>query len=67
MNAPCDSECGQFIRDFYAEHDIEVFATTARPVVWTPYDTLNMVCPHGVTWFAQPTSEQIVKWQEAGA
>ena len=45
---------------------LELVVSTAVPLTPSPYDYNPMRCPHGVTFYMQPTNEQIVRWREAG-
>lgn len=40
----------------------EVTVSTARPLVQGPYELAGFECPHGVEYWAEPTSEQIADW-----
>lgn len=59
-------KCAATIRDFLEAEGIDAIVTTEPLLFETPYESLNMACPHGVTFYTQPTSEQIAKWIEAG-
>jgi hypothetical protein len=60
------SACAQYIRDWFAEQDTDVTVSTARPLVATPYTQPGMTCPHGTTFWMEPTSEQIAQWARDG-
>jgi hypothetical protein len=40
--------------------------TAIPPIVPSPYEPLNLTCPHGVAYYAEPTSEQIAQWAADG-
>lgn len=63
----CDSECGELLRRQFGEEGIDAHVTHVPPLFQSPYENLNMRCPHGVLWYTTPTSEQIVKFLEDGA
>lgn len=65
-NAACDAECGQFIRDYFADNDTEVVVSSLPRLVPSPYEDLGMTCPHGVTWHTEPTSDQQARWAREG-
>jgi hypothetical protein len=46
--------------------DIEVHVTTVPPIFGSPYDTLDMRCPHGVIWHMEPTTDQQAQWARDG-
>lgn len=42
--------------------DLDVTITTTPPMVRGPYTIDGFTCPHGVTFWIEPTSEQIAEW-----
>ena len=62
----CAAGCGELVRRGLADQGIEAHVTHIPPLQPTPYEPLNMRCPHGILWFTAPTSEQIAKWVEEG-
>lgn len=58
--------CDKEVRDRLAEMGVEAHVTSEPPVIPSPYEDLGMRCPHGVRWYAEPTSEQIAKWADEG-
>lgn len=66
MNEPT-CECRKTIKDGLLKKGVEAHVTHVPPIVKTPYEAYFLTCPHGVAWYAQPTSEQIAAWTEAGA
>jgi len=44
---------------------VEITATPVRPDP-TGYDANPMTCPHGTTWYQQPTAEQVEAWRRDG-
>jgi hypothetical protein len=39
-----------------------VTITTLPPLVTGPYTTDGLTCPHGITYWMEPTGEQIAQW-----
>jgi len=62
----CALMCKAALVGFMAGLDIEIHATTVPPIFPTPFGPSNLVCPHGVLWFCEPTSDQRVRWAESG-
>jgi hypothetical protein len=65
------SQCAQKLIDlmaggFNGQPGCEVTATTARPIIVGPHGVNGYICPHGVEYFIEPTSEQIADWAERG-
>lgn len=61
------AECGcdQTIRDFFDADGIEVIVRPWRPgMTAAPYAELGMRCPHGVSWHAEPSLDQRLRWIE---
>ena len=44
----------------------ETHITHLAPLIPPLYKDLRMICPHGVVWHMQPTSEQIAEWVRDG-
>ena len=66
---PCT--CGPWLKEQYAATGIDVTVSTAPPIVLTPYTIVDgepvaMTCPHGITWWSEPTSDQIAQWARDG-
>jgi len=67
-NALGRSECAEFIRNTMARigaesgRNCEIVISSAPPIVESPYGANGYTCPHGVTWWIEPTSEQIAEW-----
>lgn len=58
--------CGDLLRAHYAENGVEAHITTVPPIVAPAYQPLDMRCPHGVLWYAEPTGDQIAQWAKDG-
>ncbi len=59
-------ECGDTIRQEMAGMGIEVTVSTLPPMVEGLYTVDPMTCPHGVTYWWEPTGEQIAQWVRDG-
>ena len=44
-------------------HPTEITVSTEPPLIRTLYTTAGFRCPHGTTYWIEPTSEQIAKWR----
>ena len=62
----CWVECSGILRDTMASKGCEVTVSIAPPLIMTPYTQEAFVCPHGVTYYMEPTSEQIAQWTRDG-
>lgn len=49
-----------------ADLGAEVVVSTVPPLAPTPYDAGPWRCPHGTTFWMQPTNDQILKWRALG-
>lgn len=70
-NALGHSVCAEFLRTTMAEGfpdhpGCEITVSTARPLIVGPYGVNGYTCPHGVTYWIEPTSEQIADWAVRG-
>lgn len=59
-------ECWREIRDRMAAMGVEITVTTQPPLVAGPYTAEPLECPHGVTYWFEPTGEQIAAWVRDG-
>lgn len=57
-------ECQSFIRARFTAANLDVTLSTEPPLVRGPYTTDGFRCPHGITYFAEPTGEQIAYFAE---
>jgi hypothetical protein len=60
------SECAQLLIDKMAALGSEITVSTALPLVVGPYGINGYTCPHGVTYWIEPTGEQIAAWVKDG-
>lgn len=58
-------ECWHELKDRMAALGVQVTARMTAPPP-TPYDTEPFTCPHGVTYWIEPTVEQMAQWQRDG-
>jgi len=59
-------ECETLLRSKWAAVGTEVTISTAPPIIITPYTQDGLTCPHGITYWMEPTSEQIAQWARDG-
>jgi hypothetical protein len=62
----CGDGCAEVLRAVFRDQGVEAHVTSTPPLIQSPYKELAMRCPHGVKWYAEPTSEQIAAWAKAG-
>lgn len=48
------------------EGPVEVIASTEPPLFDSGYEAAAFTCPHGTTFYLEPTREQILAWQRDG-
>lgn len=60
------SGCSAYIRRFFDEQGIDVTIATVPPLVSGPYTEPGMTCPHGTTFWFEPTGDQIAAWARDG-
>lgn len=58
------SACAQSLRDEMA--GVEIIISTSAPLVAGPYTTDGFTCPHGTTYWIEPTGDQIAAWVRDG-
>jgi len=59
-------ECENTLREMWAkvsgDQPTDITISTVPPIVAGPYTQDGLRCPHGVTYWLEPTGEQIAKW-----
>lgn len=60
------AQCRNELLDRMAASGIEITVSTEKPIVLGPYTTDGFTCPHGTTFWIEPTGEQIAQWQRDG-
>lgn len=60
------AQCAGFLRDRMAEQGADVTVSEAQPIVPSGYEEAAFRCPHGVTLWMEPTSEQRAAWARDG-
>jgi hypothetical protein len=60
------AECREFVRRKMAELGCEITVSTAPPLVEGEFENAGFRCPHGTTFWMQPTGEQIAAWARDG-
>jgi hypothetical protein len=63
---PNHTECVGVIKDGMARLGCDATVSTLPPIVASPYEDLRLICPHGVRFYAEPTTEQIAQWAKDG-
>lgn len=64
---PADhSECRPYLMRLAAEIGTDVVVSLVPPIVAGPYRTEALTCPHGTTFYLEPTGEQIAEWARDG-
>lgn len=62
------STCAEFLLKQFAAigeekgYGCEVTVSTAAPLVAGGYQEAGYECPHGVVYYVEPTSDQILRW-----
>lgn len=63
-------ECESKLREKWAqvcgEQQTEITIRTVPPLVIGPYTKPGLTCPHGITYWLEPTGEQIAEWARDG-
>lgn len=62
---PPHGECSDLLVDGMAALGVEITVATELPEVISPY-TSGHTCPHGTTFWIEPTGEQIARWVREG-
>lgn len=60
------SACRDILEAHFKAQGIDAHVTAVPQIVDTGYEQLNLTCPHGVPYYAEPTSEQIAQWVKDG-
>lgn len=55
-------QCARELRDRMAVIGADITVSEQPPIVTGPYTVEPFVCPHGVTFWIEPTGEQIAQW-----
>lgn len=58
--------CEQQLRQFWEMANTDVTISTVPPLVIGPYTQPGLTCPCGVTFWVEPTGEQIAEWVRDG-
>jgi hypothetical protein len=66
VTAESHAECADYLKTGFAELGCEVTVSTLPPLVSSPYEQAPAICPHGTTYYFEPTSEQIAAWVRDG-
>lgn len=60
------AQCPNELRDRMADLGTEITVSTSPPLVRGPYTVDGFTCPHGTTYWIEPTGEQIAQWVKDG-
>lgn len=66
MTTESHTQCPNELRDRMAAMGVEITVSTSPPLVAGPYTTDGFTCPHGTTYWIEPTGEQIASWRQDG-
>ena len=66
MSDECGEKCRATLIEGFVAMGIEAHVTTLPPITPSAYKPFNLRCPHGQLWYAEPTSEQIMRWAQEG-
>jgi hypothetical protein len=66
VKRPSHSTCRQTLIDGMRAQGVEITVSTLPPLVEGPYTTDPFTCPHGTTYWIEPTGEQIAQWVRDG-
>ena len=58
--------CENTLREKWAAMGTEIVISTEPPLVIGPYTKPGLRCPHGITYWMEPTGEQIAQWVRDG-
>lgn len=63
-----EHDCDQVFREEMERvaPGLDYTVTNLPPLVAGPYTSSGMTCPHGITYWCEPTGEQIAKWAREG-
>lgn len=59
-------DCENDLRERWAkvcgDQPTEITISTEPPIIIGPYTQPGLTCPHGITYWLEPTGEQIAAW-----
>lgn len=58
--------CWRTLKAEAAAEGIDITVSALPPLVKGPYTVAPIACPHGVTYWMEPTGEQIAQWVKDG-
>ena len=59
-------DCAAFMKQKMAELGCDINVSATPPIFASPYGAENLTCPHGTTYWYEPTSEQVAEWVRGG-
>jgi hypothetical protein len=66
IGAAFGHDCAEFLKNKATGHGLDVHVSTQPPIVAGPYTTDPFMCPHGTTYWIEPTGEWIAWAVENG-
>jgi hypothetical protein len=60
------ADCAAFLHRLADRDGVDIIVSDQPPLVLGPYTQPGMTCPHGVTFWVEPTGEQISQWVRDG-
>ena len=66
MATQSHEQCPNELRNILAAEGVEITVSEQPPLVDGPYTTDPYTCPHGTTYWIEPTGEQIAAWARDG-
>lgn len=58
-------DCRRLLKEACAAGGTEITVSTMGPIFANPYST-PAACPHGTTFWIEPTAEQLMDWRRRG-
>ncbi|WP_433233825.1 hypothetical protein [Actinomadura nitritigenes] len=62
MRFPPHGECADLLAEQMAAMGVEVTVSTEPPTARSPYTADPFTCPHGVSYWIEPTAAQLTRW-----
>lgn len=58
--------CANQLKKAAGDIGTDIVISTEPPIVQGEYETGEFTCPHGVTFYIEPSGEQIAEWVRTG-
>jgi hypothetical protein len=62
----CDNDCRDYMESLADKDGVDIIISTEPPLVCGPYGINGFTCPHGITYWIEPSGEQIAQWVKDG-